>query len=389
MQKEKATLVVGFEKMSPGALTSAYTDRANPTGLIAAKMADTYGVGDGPLTAQLFGNAGKEYMRRYGATNEDFAEIARINHEHATRNPYAQSKRAYTLDAVLQSKTLHGPITKLGACPPSSGAGAAVLVNQAYLSSHPEILSKAILIAGQSLVTDSPSVYAGSAMELVGYDMTRRAARAALAEAKVEASEVQVVELHDCFSANEMITLPALGLCGEGEAHEMVRRGDVTFGGRVVVNPSGGLIGKGHPLGATGLAQCAELVWQLRGWAGERGGWAGERAEGERERASGAEGGPPLGRQVKGVRTALQHNLGLGGACVVTVYQRADDHSSPPLSPDQVVKQAGVGYNPATEAREVTHEDERKVQSTEVSERAMGGAEKLLQGGKGREVEKA
>ena len=357
--------------MSPGALKSAYTDRANPTGLIAAKMNETQGWGEGPVTAQMFGNAGREYMDKHGATQDDFAEIARINHAHAMANPYAQSKRACTLKEVRESQMLHDPITKLQACPPSSGAGAAVLVNQTWMDQHPEMRAKAVRVVGQAMVTDSPRVYGGSAMDLVGYDMSARAARAALKEAGRDVRDVGVVELHDCFSANEMVTLPALGLCEEGDAHHMVRRGDLTYGGRVVVNPSGGLIGKGHPLGATGLAQCAELVWQLRGWAGKREAdvvkdVAGQNGDGREKRQK--------GRQVEGVKVALQHNLGLGGAAVVTLYERADGEAARTCKEEEVHKISGVGYNPATEAREVTLEDVRNVQSTQnVSEWAMGG----------------
>ena len=105
-----------------------------------------------------------------------------------------------------------------------------------------------------------------------------------------------MVELHDCFTANELLTYEALGLCKAGEAEKFIVEGDNTYGGKYVTNPSGGLLSKGHPLGATGLAQCAELVWQLRGEAEQR--------------------------QVEGARVALQHNLGLGGACVVTMYRK-------------------------------------------------------------------
>lgn len=170
--------------------------------------------------------------------------------------------------------------------------------------------------------------------------MTGRAAAAALAEAGVAASSIKLVELHDCFSTNEMITLDALGLCPPGKAHEMVRSGDITYGGRVIVNPSGGLISKGHPLGATGLAQCAELVWHLRGQAGER--------------------------NVEGVQAAMQHNLGLGGAAVVTVYSRPDGKESRKLDPRElrvVEAVGGRGYNPAVEARGLTEQEVRRARS--------------------------
>jgi len=132
-------------------------------------------------------------------------------------------------------------------------------------------------------------------IEMVGVSMTKAAADAVYKEAGISANDVQVIELHDCFSANELVTYEALGLCPEGKAGELVDKGDVTYGGKWVVNPSGGLLSKGHPLGATGLAQCAELCWQLRKMCGER--------------------------QVKNVSYALAHNIGLGGAVVVTLYK--------------------------------------------------------------------
>ena len=234
----------------------------------------------------------------------------------------------------------------MSSCPTSDGAAAAVVVSQAYLDAHPQLRSQAVLIAGQALATDTPVVYSRSAIELVGADMTRRAARSALAEAGLaSADSIRVVELHDCFSANEMVTLDALGLCAPGKAHEMVRAGDITYGGRCVVNPSGGLISKGHPLGATGLAQCAELVWQLRGWAGDR--------------------------AVPGADAALQHNLGLGGAVVVTVYRRADGAPSRPSGPGVAEPIAGRGYNPAVEARPLTRAEIDVAVSRSMASRTM------------------
>ena len=132
--------------------------------------------------------------------------------------------------------------------------------------------------------------------EVVGFSMAREAARQVYEQAGIGPQELDVVELHDCFAHNELLSYEALGLCGLGGAERFVADGDNTYGGQIVTNPSGGLLSKGHPLGATGLAQCTELVQQLRGQAGPR--------------------------QVEGVRLGLQHNLGLGGACVVTLYER-------------------------------------------------------------------
>ena len=147
------------------------------------------------------------------------------------------------------------------------------------------------------MTTDLPSTFdEHDMMKLVGYDLSAAAAAQVYESAGAGPEDIEVVELHDCFTTNELISYEALGLTPEGTAEKFILDGDNTYGGKVVINPSGGLLSKGHPLGATGLAQCAELVWQLRGQAGAR--------------------------QVDGVKLALQHNIGLGGAAVVTLYER-------------------------------------------------------------------
>ena len=162
-----------------------------------------------------------------------------------------------------------------------------------------EVGQRRVVIAGQAMTTDQPDTFEShDMMNLVGYRMSEAAAQQVYTQAGVGPQDLDVVELHDCFAQNELITYEALGLCGEGEAPRLIDNNDTTYGGRWVVNPSGGLISKGHPLGATGLAQCSELTWQLRGTADKR--------------------------QVDGVNAALQHNIGLGGAAVVTAYQRAE-----------------------------------------------------------------
>lgn len=297
-------------------------------------------------------------IHRYGAEARDFAEIGRLSHEHSSRNPYAQFRQVHTLEAIEQSQMIYYPLTKLQCSPTSDGAGSAIIVSQAFLDQRPELKSHAILMAGQSMVTDSPELYNRSAMSLVGADMSVRASTAAYAEAGIKASDIKVCELHDCFSANELILLEGLGFCEKGKAHHMVRNGDITYGGKgPVVNPSGGLQSKGHPLGATGLAQCAELVWQLRGWATN-------------------------GRLVKDIDVALQHNLGLGGCCVVTVYKRADgkkntDHA---VQDTEIAKLSGLGYNPAIEARRVSRQQADKVRSNVAGcEYALGDTPKSLE----------
>jgi sterol carrier protein 2 len=283
---------------------------------------------------------------RYGAKAEDFAEIARINHEHSQRNPYSQFKDVYTLEQVMKSKMIHEPLTMLQCCPTSDGGAAAVLVSQDFLDARPHLKDQAILIAGQCMATDAPSLFSKSAIDLMGFEMSKYAAATALQEAGHSPADVKVCELHDCFSANEMITIDALGLSPPGKAHELVRNGDITYGGKVVINPSGGLISKGHPLGASGIAQCAELVWHLRGWANNR--------------------------LTPDTKVALQHNLGLGGAVVCTVYKRADGKVATEVSSAKVGKKNKLGYNPAVEAKGFTEEHATSVRSkTKASQWAL------------------
>jgi acetyl-CoA acetyltransferase len=283
-------LAVGFEQMTREALTGRPTGVSTLDRHLAALRPAA--PGDTPLTAWLFALAAEEHMRRYGTTAEDLALVAVKNHEHSTRNPLAQYRRAFTLDEVLADKAVAGPLTRTQCSPMSDGAAAAVVVSERFLD---RAGGQPVEIVAQRLVTDDEDSFAkGSPIDVVGAPMTRRACRAALDDAGAGIGDVDVVELHDCFSVNELLTYEAMGMCAEGEGAGLVRSGATTYGGKWVVNPSGGLISKGHPLGATGLAQCAELVWQLRGTAGDR--------------------------QVPGARLGLAHNLGLGGACVVTLY---------------------------------------------------------------------
>ncbi|MCG8915273.1 lipid-transfer protein [Actinokineospora sp. PR83] len=290
-------LALGFEKMQPGSLGSTFDDREQPMmkHLLALAELQDFAM---PPAPYMFGAAGREHMQRYGTTAEQFAKIGVKNHRHSVNNPYAQFRDEYTLDEVLAAKTVYDPLTKLQCSPTSDGSGAVVIASEAFVERH-GLAGQAVEIVGQAMVTDLESTFADkSAISLVGADMTRTAARAVYAQAGIEPSDVDVIELHDCFSTNELITYEALGLCAEGEGGKLVDAGDTTYGGRWVVNPSGGLISKGHPLGATGLAQCSELTWQLRGTADKR--------------------------QVDGARIALQHNIGLGGAVVVTAYRPAE-----------------------------------------------------------------
>uniref|UniRef100_A0A8C7XDL6 Sterol carrier protein 2 n=1 Tax=Oryzias sinensis TaxID=183150 RepID=A0A8C7XDL6_9TELE len=288
-------LSLGFEKMERGSLSTKYMDRTNPLDKHMEVMINRYEMAAAPAAPQMFGNAGREHMEKYGTKPEHFAKIAWKNHKHSTNNPYSQFQDEYSLEQVMNSRKVFDFLTLLQCCPTSDGAGAAVLASEDFVRKH-QLEGQAVEIVAQEMVTDLSSTFSeNSCIKMVGYDMTRLAAKKCFEAAGLKPSDVDVIELHDCFSANELITYEALGLCDEGKAGELIDRGDNTYSGKFVVNPSGGLISKGHPLGATGLAQCAELCWQLRGKADRR--------------------------QVPGAKVALQHNIGLGGAVVVTIYK--------------------------------------------------------------------
>ena len=288
-------MAIGFEKMAKGALGSVFTDRDSPLERHAEVVEDLQGASMAPLAARMFGGAGREYVARHGIDNEVFGLISVKARRHASRNPYALFKQELTLEEVMGSDWVYDPLTRFQCCPPTCGAACAILCSDAFARRHG--ISDAVRIIGQAMTTDYDSSFAPRSMiKMVGYDMSRQAAEQVYGISGIGPEDVDVVELHDCFTTNELLSYEALGLCPEGGAERFIRCGDNTHGGKVVTNPSGGLLSKGHPLGATGLAQCAELVWQLRGNAGPR--------------------------QVEGARIALQHNIGLGGACVVTMYRR-------------------------------------------------------------------
>ncbi len=288
-------LAVGFEQMQPGALGNIFTDRPSPFDAFDAETDDLVGNPQIPLALRYFGGAGKAHMEKYGTTLEDFARIRSKASRHAVNNPLALFNREVSTEDVLADKVVWpGVMTRLMACPPTCGAAAAILCSRDFAKKHG--IDATVTIAAQAMTTDYPSTFeAHDMMRVAGYDMTAAAAKEVFETAGIGVEDVDVVELHDCFAHNELITYEGLGLCPEGGAQKFIADGDNSYGGKYVTNPSGGLLSKGHPLGATGLAQCYELTNQLRGTADKR--------------------------QVEGARMALQHNLGLGGACVITLYQ--------------------------------------------------------------------
>ncbi|RWS23859.1 Non-specific lipid-transfer protein-like protein, partial [Leptotrombidium deliense] len=288
-------IAVGFEKMERGSLSSKFKDRINPMQRHIDLFYELHGMVAAPITAQLFGCAGKEHMEKYGTKLEHFAKIAWKNHKHSQNNPYSQFQEEHSMEEILNSPQVFEFLTRSQCCPTSDGAGAAILASEKFVLQH-GLQKNAVEILAMEMQTDVPSVFEErSTIKLVGFDMTKNAAEKAFKRANLTPKDIDVIELHDCFSANELITYEALGLCPVGEGKNLVDSGDNTYGGKYVINPSGGLLSKGHPLGATGLAQCAELCWQLRNQAEKR--------------------------QVPNAKLALQHNIGLGGACVVGIYR--------------------------------------------------------------------
>ena len=288
----ECALAFGFEEMQPGALGSAWEDRESPFENFL-KVLDDKEYPEAPLALRCFGAAGHDYMQKYDASADLFAKVAVKTRNHAAANPFALFTSELTVDEVMAAPVMYMDyLTRLMCCPPTCGAGAAVICSEDFARRHG--IDGTVEIIGQAMATDTPATW-DNPINLVGADMTARAAQAVYEQSGIGPEGVDVVELHDCFTVNEVITYEGLGLCAEGGASAFVDAGDNTHGGKFVVNPSGGLMSKGHPIGATGLAQCYELVNQLRGSAGQR--------------------------QVAGANVALQHNLGLGGAVVVTMYR--------------------------------------------------------------------
>jgi len=292
----ECVLALGFEHMSPGALGAMFKDRPSPFERFDKATDELVGQSDIPLALRYFGGAGLAHMQQYGTKLSTFAKIRAKASRHAANNPLALFRNVVTEEDVMNSPVMWpGVMTRLMACPPTCGAAAAVVCSADFAQRHG--IERSVRIKAQAMTTDRPVTFEARDMrEVVGFGMAQAAAQQVYESAEIGPQDIDVVELHDCFAQNELISYEALGLCPQGGAEKFVCDGDNTYGGKVVTNPSGGLLSKGHPLGATGLAQCAELVQQLRGRADKR--------------------------QVQGARLALQHNLGLGGACIVTLYER-------------------------------------------------------------------
>ncbi|GAA96269.1 uncharacterized protein L969DRAFT_43785 [Mixia osmundae IAM 14324] len=330
----ECSMAIGFEKMAAGSLSATFEDRTNPLEKTIELMGDVVGISAGPFAAQIFGNGGQEYCEKYGATWEHIGKIAAKSHKHSTKNPYSQFQNNMTLDQVMKDKPVTEQLTRGMCCPTSDGGACAIVTSEAFVKKH-NLQNQAIEIAASVMATDSPRLFDDrSCIELAGSDMTRRAAQEAYKIAGVGPEDISVIELHDCFAANELLVYDGLGLCKPGEAHKIVENDDNTYGGKWVINPSGGLLSKGHPLGATGLGMIFYLTNQLRGWGGDM--QVPEVVPGK------------SGREAY----CLAHNLGLGGAAVVTILKRPASY--------KVGGKDGrdrMGYNHGAECRPVTQQD--------------------------------
>ncbi len=249
------------------------------------------GIAGSGLMPAVFGQAGVEHMRKYGTTMEQFAKIAVKNHKHSMANPYSQYQVETSLEDVMNARMVAWPNTLYMCCPTGDGAAAAILVPYDKASKY---TTKPIKVAASVLTSDP-----WSERDLTLPDvntLTRNAAKEAYEKAGLGAKDLNLVELHDCFATAELLHYENLGLCGEGEAGRMIDEGETSIGGRIPVAPSGGLLSKGHPLGATGVANIVEIVWHLRDQAGAR--------------------------QVEGAKVGLAHVIGLGSACTINILQR-------------------------------------------------------------------
>jgi len=225
-------LALGFEQMQPGAIKAAFTDRPTPFEEFDRATDELVGHSEIPLALRYFGGAGKAHMDKYGTRLETFAAVRAKASRHAVNNPLALFRKEVSTEEVMASPMLwEGVMTRLMACPPTCGAAAAVICSEAFANKHG--LNTRVSIAAQAMTTDFQSTFdAQDMMRVVGYDMTGDAARQVYEAAGIGPEDVDVVELHDCFAQNELITYEGLGLCPEGGAEKFVQEGDNTYGAR-------------------------------------------------------------------------------------------------------------------------------------------------------------
>ena len=274
---------VGSEQMGKSGLLGGGRKKRDPA-------YSTEGVQGSNTMPSVFSQWGTDHMRKYGSTFEDFARVAYKNHKNSVHNPYAQYQKEYSLEEIMNGRMISWPNTLLMCCPTGDGAGAIIYTTAEKAR---QFGARAIKV-GASILASDPWTETGDAILDVS-EVTRLAAKEAWETAGIGPEDLDVVELHDCFATAEMLHYENLGLCADGEGPRCLKQGDFDIGGRVAVNASGGLISRGHPLGATGACGIAEIVWQLRGESG--------------------------GRQQKGAKAGIAHVIGLTSACTINVMQ--------------------------------------------------------------------
>ena len=253
-------------------------------------------VGEGMVMPALYAMRARRYMHEFGATPEHLAKVVVKSRRCGAKNPQAQFRQETTVEEVLNSRMVADPLTLFQCCPMGDGSGAAILCS---LDKARKYTSQPILIKGSILVSGR---FDNSFRDMTTPEITVRASKLVYEMAGIGPEEVSLAEVHDAFSIAELLYYEALGFCGRGEAPKLLDEGATEIGGRIPVNPSGGLISKGHPTGATGLAQTAEIVWHLRGQAGAR--------------------------QVKNAKVGLTHCTGGGiygldhGACSIHIFAK-------------------------------------------------------------------
>jgi len=296
----ECVMAVGFEQMNPGAIEMVFPDRTSPLQRHTDALADLMGLSEKernlPPAVMMFGCQAELLMDNYGVSEEALARITMKSRVHAKHNPMAIYRDALTQDDILAKPPIYRGLRKLFACPPSCGAASVIVCSEDFAKKHN--LPIQVVVKGMGWCSDKADYFTGDPLDITFKALSKNAADLAYEDAGVSPEDIDVIELHDCFTSNEAITYAALGLCHDDEIEKFIFDGNNTYGGKYVVCPSGGLLAKGHPLGATGLAQVTELVQQLRGHSGQR--------------------------QVTGARLALQHNGGLGSAGFVNILEKVN-----------------------------------------------------------------
>jgi acetyl-CoA acetyltransferase len=293
-------LAVGLEKMGKMGLlgASARSDRKvfEPSGRYGSVMSVEGRVGT-TLMPGVFAQAGMEYAGENGGVGfEQFAKVAEKNHSHSTLNPLAQYQKAFSLDEVMNAEMMAYPNTLLMCCPTGDGAAALVLVSEEKLKTLSDEQRRRAVKISASVMTSDPWTESDQVQPDVN-TLTRDAAAKAYEVSGVDPQDLDLVELHDCFATAELLHYDNLGLCAPGEAGKFIDERGPWRDGKIPVNVSGGLISKGHPLGATGVANLFEVATHLRGEAGDR--------------------------QIEGASVGLTHVIGLGSACAVHVLEKS------------------------------------------------------------------